>query len=278
MADTRSLIREPFVHFAALGLLLFVLWGLVGESDADGEAAAEGVLITTEALGALRGAFSEQHGEDPDGEQLQALIDRRVAEEILYREGRALGLDKGDPIVRRRVVGKMRLLVEELEPAPEPTDADIDGWLAEHPDRYAAVPALALTHTFFDAARRTDARSDAQQALDAVHGGADAPPGGDPFNLGNDLGLRPLSRLSDELGPGFADALAEASVGEWHLAPSTFGWHVVQVTERTAAGELTDAFAREQAAFDLQRQARQATVDRWLAEQRERYSVTVEGR
>ncbi len=279
MAEKRSLIQEPFIHFAVLGVLLFALWGAVGEEEEEeADSSSEQILVTSEALGAMKTVFVEQHGEDPTDEQLQGLIDERVAEEILYRRGRAAGLDKGDPIVRRRVVGKMRMLVEELQPAAPPTDAEVDAWLSEHPDRYASVPSLAIEHVFFDAGRRTDPREDAQQALDAVHGGADIPPGGDPFTLGASLGLRPLSRFGAELGPGFADALSEATVGEWRLAPSTFGWHVVQVTERTAAGELTDAFARDQASFELQRQAREAAVDRWVAEQSAHYAVRVEGR
>ena len=47
----------------------------------------------------------------PTEEELQGLIEDRVREEIFYREARALGLDRDDPVVRDRL---RELALDEL--------------------------------------------------------------------------------------------------------------------------------------------------------------------
>ncbi len=283
--SSETLLKEPFVHFALAGLALFGLWTLTaGPEAAEGDAATAdtspasarpAVFVSADVVEGAKLDFVELHERDPDDAELTALVDAAVAEELLYREGRAAGLDKGDPVVRRRVVQKMRYLLEGQVETADVSDAQVDAWIAERGD--APEPSLALRHVFFDAERRTNARDDALAALDAVHGGAEEPPGGDPFALGTTLTLRPLSRYGRELGPAFADGLTEVPVGTWTLVPSTFGWHVVHVDEREAGGAASD-FLREQAAWALAQQAVDAGVDAQIAALRDRYDVTVEGR
>lgn len=272
-----SLLKEPFVHFCVLGVALFGLWSITGGEEEEAEGPArEAVFVSSDVIDGARLDFVEVHGDDPDAAQLQALVDEVVNEEILYRAGRAAGLDKGDPIVRRRVVQKMRYLLEEGASTVPPPDDAIDAWIAAHPP--AASNSAALTHVFFDGTRRTNAEDDARSALDAVDGGADGPPGGDPTAFGSPLTMRPLDRYRRELGPAFADGIADLPVGDWSLVPSTFGWHVVRIDERADADAVDPASYREQAVWALQQEARSAAVAAQAAELRAQYDVTVEGR
>jgi hypothetical protein len=271
------LLKEPFVHFCVLGAALFGLWALTrSEDEAASAPAREVVFLSSDVVDGAKMDFSEVQGRDPDEEELAALIQERITEEILYREGRALGLDKGDPIVRRRVVQKMRYLLEEGAQVAAPSAADVEAWIAAR--RTGTVASVALTHVFFDKSRRTNAEDDATLGLDAVSGGADLPPGGDPTVFGSELTLRPLPRYRREFGPAFADGIADLAVGEWSLVPSTFGWHVVRIDERTDAAAADDTYLRDQAVWALQQQARDAAVAAQAAELRVRYDVTVEGR
>ena len=42
------------------------------------------------------------------------LLEDRIKEEVLYREALAMGLDKDDTIVRRRMAQKMEFLAEDV--------------------------------------------------------------------------------------------------------------------------------------------------------------------
>jgi len=274
--SVQALLKEPFVHFCILGVGLFGLWSITDES-ADGSAPAlEQVFVSSDVIDGAKLDFVEVQGRDPDDAELSVLIDERVTEEILYRAGRAAGLDKGDPIVRRRVVQKMQYLLEESADVSAPTDAEIDAWLAARGD--APPTSLAVSHVFFDSGRRTNAEDDAKLALDEVSGGADEPPGGDPTAFGSPLGLRPLDRYRRELGPSFADGVEALPVGEWTLVRSTYGWHVVRVDQRVEGADADDSSLREQATWALTRAAVDAAVAAEASELAAGFDVTVEGR
>jgi len=273
-ARSRSLLKEPALHFAVLGLGLFLLWGLCGDEE---DAEVETVVIVKEQVDMLRVDFVDREGRDPEPDELAELVDREIEEELLYREGLAAGLNRGDPIVRRRVVQKMRSLMEELSPVGEPDEAALDAWIAEHGERYAGSDALAITHIWFDPTRRKDAEEDARACQLAVDRGDETLPSGDPFVHGSELALRSLDRYSRELGPSFAASVSELAVGEWGLAESQFGWHVVKIDERSTAEELSTDFARRQAAWDWKQDRREQAVRQGLAEIQDRYAVEVEG-
>lgn len=272
----QSLFREPFVHFAVLGLGLFVLWEAVGVEEAETPPAQQ-VTLKTEEVEMASLSFAERAGRDPSPEELDELLAARVDEELLYLEGLANGLNRGDPVVRRRVIQKQRFLLEELRPAADPTEAEIEARLLEQPDRYRSSQAVAFTQHFFDSERRRNAEEDARAAEIQLQV-AQEEPASDPFALGDDFGLRSLDAHRDELGPAFAAVLAETAVGKWELAQSRWGWHLVQVVERVEAAELTEASIREQVRYDLLEERRAASVAGGLDSIRSRYDITIEGR
>lgn len=278
MSD-RGLLKEPFLHFAVLGLMLFGVWEFVGEEGEEslsGNAPRE-VTIKAEEVQMLSLSYAERNGEDPSEEVLAELVTDRVDEEILYLEGLSSGLHLGDPVVRRRVIQKQRFLLEELEAITDPSDEDITARMAADPDRYRTSEAVAFNQHFFDAERRHNAEDDARRALVDLDA-SDIAPAGDPFVHGHEFGLRSVDSHRDQLGPAFAKALAETAVGEWALAQSRWGWHVVQVTERASGAELTEVSVREQVRFDLLQERRAAAIDAGVASARVRYKITVEGR
>jgi len=100
----RKLYREPLLHFLALGFGLFLLFNIV--SGAKGGAdrrivVNDGIVanIVRQHEGALKRPLMPN--------ELQGLIDSYVREEILFREGVAMGLDRDDQVIRRRVQQKI---------------------------------------------------------------------------------------------------------------------------------------------------------------------------
>jgi hypothetical protein len=69
-------------------------------------------------------------GREPSATELNYLIESYVRDEILYREGVTLGLDRDDIVVKRRVRQKIELIAEEEASTGTPTDADLAAYLA----------------------------------------------------------------------------------------------------------------------------------------------------
>jgi len=277
--STSGLFREPFFHFALLGVALFGLWQVVGseETEIPSTEAPREVTIRVEEVEMLSLSFAERNGRDPSPEELSALVSQRVDEEIHYLEGIASGLHLGDPVVRRRVIQKQRFLLEQLSKVAEPTQDEIAQRVAAQPERYRSDQAVAFVHHFFDSERRRNAEDDARRAI-IDFDASETPLAGDPFVHGSDFGLRSLASHRDQLGPAMAAVLGEAAVGKWEIASSRWGWHLVQVTERAVGSELTEASVAQQARFDLLEERRALGIAQGLDEIRGRYRVKVETR
>src|SRR4051812_7719118 len=94
------LVREPLLHFALLGAAIFGAYRFVAPPASD----AADIVITTDRIASITAQFSASHGgRAPREEELHAALDAYVRDEMLYREGIALGLDRGDPVVRNRI-------------------------------------------------------------------------------------------------------------------------------------------------------------------------------
>src|SRR5262245_15521509 len=118
----RALAREPLVHFLALGGLLFAL-DHVARSRAD---ATGRVIVVDESVRAeLADQWAHAHGAPPSADELDALTERWIDDEVLYREGLERGLDLHDPRIRMRVAAAMQFVLEEQVAIPEPSDAEL---------------------------------------------------------------------------------------------------------------------------------------------------------
>ena len=147
-------LKEPLLHFAVLGLGLFALYRLA--SDDAGEAAQE-IVVDAPRIAALAEQFVRTWRRPPSAAELDGLVQSYVRDEVLYREGLALGLDRDDPVIRSRIRLKMEVLGDG--PETDVTDADLQEWLDAHAHRYAVPARHDVRQVFFDPARRGDRKS-----------------------------------------------------------------------------------------------------------------------
>ena len=63
-------------------------------------------------LAQLAGLFQSQWRRDPTPEEFGRMVEQKVQSEVLYREALAMGLDKNDEIVKRRMALKMQFLAD----------------------------------------------------------------------------------------------------------------------------------------------------------------------
>jgi hypothetical protein len=129
----RRLIREPLVHFLLLGAVIFAAysWAPKRASADPGQ-----IVITQGQLASMREGFTRTWQRPPTREEWEGLIRDRVREEVYYREALALGMDKDDLIIRRRLRQKMEFITEDLAALIEPTDDELRAYLKEYPDKF----------------------------------------------------------------------------------------------------------------------------------------------
>lgn len=271
-ARARRLLAEPMLHFVGLGLVLFALHARVQPRDR--------VVISTAFVEALRQDHARRTGKLPTPEEEKGLIERYVDEEVLYREALALGLDRGDVIVRRRLVQKMEFVTRDAAPAGEPADADLQRLLDAHPERYGGPGVTSFRHVFLARDRRGDAlATDAARMLAELRAGAEPGALGDPFLQGNAFARRAPREIEAVFGSPFAEAVSALPPGTWSdPIASSYGLHLVLVSERAAPAAPRLADVRAQVRRDWLEQRREEVDRAALRRLRDKHPVEIERR
>jgi len=243
-------LREPLLHFLLAGLALFAGYRALNP-DGGGRQPSSRIEISDDDVQQLALAWRAQWQRPPTAEEMRGLLDDRIREEILYREALALGLDKGDTIVKRRLAQKMAFLAEDVSSLPDPSPAELREWFGKHRERFALPGRVSFRHLYFSPDRRGErARAAATQALAALAGKpGNVPAAGlaDKFMAQDRYGERDADEVAGVFGMKFAEELLRLKPGAWQgPLESGLGWHVVFV-EAIAPGR-TPAFEEVEAA------------------------------
>ena len=229
----KRLLREPLIHFLLIGAVLFGIYHFTQPRGAS--APAREIQLSLDELAQLAMLFKSQWRRDPTPDEFNRMVENKVQGEILYREALAMGLDKDDEIVKRRMAQKMQFLAEDVAAAREPTTAELKSWFEKHSAMFAQPPRLSFRHLYFSPDRRgAQARDDAAKALAKLDGQPEdakiAASLADPFMFQDYYRDRAPDYLGKEFGPQFATAVAQLAPGAWRgPVESGFGWHLVFV-------------------------------------------------
>src|SRR5918995_4981413 len=121
------LLKEPLLHFVVLGGLMFAAHAALDPTGNGGAAAPPAIHLTAADAEWLEGMWTRQWRRPPTDEELSGLVADHLKEEVLVREAKALELDVGDTIVRRRLAQKMAFLLDNTLRTSEPPDAELRG-------------------------------------------------------------------------------------------------------------------------------------------------------
>ena len=230
----KHFLREPLLHFLLIGAALFGIYRFIPIGDA-APAPAREIRLSYGELTQLALLFQSQWRRDPTPAEFSQLVENKVQQEVLYREALAMGLDKDDEIVKRRMAQKMQFVAEDVAAAREPSTAELKSWFETHDKLFAQPPRLSFRHLYFSPDRRgSHAREDAETALARLAGQPeDSKPAAslaDPFMFQDYYRDRAPDYLGKEFGPQFALAVAQLQPGSWQgPVESGFGWHLVFV-------------------------------------------------
>ena len=234
---TRKAIREPLVHFLSIGFLVFAVYAVMNHGK--GAAVDHQIVLTLDDLKQLNGSFISQWNRQPTAQEFNGLLESFVQQEILYRQGLALGLDKDDTIVKRRMAQKMEFLSEDVAAAHEPTSDELRKWFAKNSRDFALPGRATFRHLFFGFDQRGQkAQTDADSTLVRIAGLSEDSPiaksQADPFMFQNYYADRAPEQLAKEFGPDFATAIFKLKTGSWQgPIESAYGWHVIWIESIT---------------------------------------------
>ena len=268
---TTTFGRSPLVVFLLLGAGVYAV-----DRWLDDAGAGRVVTVTEEQVGAIRERWAAQWGRPPTGRELEGLIDEAVREEILYREARRRGLDRGDAIIRRRLAQKMTFLLEDSAEAAATSAGDIETYYAANAERYREPRRTTFRHVFLSRDRRADPEGDAAALLRRVRGStADGwRQLGDPFVLLREYAGRTDQEIAELFGGRFAAALPNLAAGAWQgPLESAHGDHLVQVIGRTEPRLPALDEVRDRVAEDLLESRRRERNEAALQALRERYEI-----
>ena len=141
----QRILSEPLHHFLLLGAGIFAVYLWLGDEDAG--VPDRRIVVSEAQVEQMAMLWAKRWSRPPTAQELRGLVDARVREEVLYREALALGLDRDDTIVRRRLAQKMEFLIEDLTGRGEPGEEELRAFLAEHPERFLEPARLTLIDT-----------------------------------------------------------------------------------------------------------------------------------
>ncbi|GAA4408323.1 peptidyl-prolyl cis-trans isomerase [Quisquiliibacterium transsilvanicum] len=221
-ADRTRWLRDPLVHFLVFGAVVFA----VDYAIASRQEYPSTITLGVDADAEIRKLFSDARGREPNAEELAALRQRWFDNELLYREGLALGLDRGDSAIRERVIYKaLNVLQSDLQ-VPAGDEETVRAWFEKERLRYDEPPRVDLLEavlpgkptleevTAFAAALNAGQHTEQQGGLRVFKG-------------------RPEATIADGFGKEFAERMATLEIGKWHALGSKDGPRAIRVDGRT---------------------------------------------
>jgi hypothetical protein len=210
-------MREPLVHFLVLGGLLFGLDRGFKRGDE-----SRTIVVSADVDREAIETFRATRNREPTNEELTALRKVWLENEVLYREGLALQVDKGDPAIRERVIFKALSVVDSQVKLPPIDDAGLRKWFEAHRDKYDEPARLDFEEAVLSGdSSEAAARAFVDQLNSGVSGEAKA-------------GLRvfkgrPQANIVQSYGADVAKALAAATPGKWLALKTREGWRALRV-------------------------------------------------
>ncbi|MFT3931616.1 MAG: peptidylprolyl isomerase [Spongiibacteraceae bacterium] len=228
-SSLRNLWREPLLHFLLLGGLLFAVDHVLVSRRDDPHTIVVGPEVDREAIE----LFTKERQREPNEEELKALHRVWLDNEVLYREGLALEVDRGDQAIRDRVIFKTLSVIDAGVKLPPIDDKTLREWFEQHRDKYDD-PAR---YSFQEAVLANNpmlgdgAEMAVREFVAALNNGA-SPETQAGLRVFKD---RPQTNLEQSYGVDFRKAIDELTPGSWHAVKARDGWHAVRIDTITPA-------------------------------------------
>lgn len=275
-----KILRDPLVHFLALGAILFTAYSVINPSE--NLADSNQIRITKGDIERFEQLYRKLWQRPPTQEELQGLINAHVKEEVLYREALAMGLDKDDAIVRRRLAQKVEFLISDVTLPSDVDNRDLMAFYENNASRYSRSAILSFRHIYFNPDQRgqrtLDEANTTLQTLKETKAKSEAGTElGDRFLLQTQYQQKTTDEIARDFGHEFADKLESLEPVAWHgPIRSGYGIHLVFIEERESSGTYPFSEVRERVRDDYLFNLRQTQNEAVVEKLKSRYEIIVE--
>ncbi|MGJ7512060.1 peptidyl-prolyl cis-trans isomerase [Variovorax sp. GT1P44] len=273
MSTLRRWLREPLLHFVIAGFALFAIYG--GPHARQEDSDPRRIEVTSDDLRRIEISWLARWQRPPTEAEMRGLIEEHVKEEILYREALALGLEKGDTIVRRRLAQKMDFVTEDVAALREPNTGEVEAWFAKNLNQFTSPPLVTFRHLYFASDKRgAGAQAQASKVLTTLAGPESK--AGDAFIFQSAYAEQSPEQVARVFGAKFSSGLFQTKPGGWRgPLESGYGWHLVWIEALTAGQpppfETVAAQAKAEWLSEQRAETKRATFEALKA----RYEVVV---
>lgn len=222
---------EPLLHFVLIAAALFAIYHWLNPGAADLDTSRR-IELTSDDIRQLDVSWRAQWQRAPTPEELRNLVEERVREEILYREAIALGFDRNDMIVKRRMAQKMEFLSDDVSDLREPSLEELKSWHAKNGAEFAVPARITFRHVYFSPDKRgAQAEEASRLALEKIGANSEAAQAlGDRFMFQDFYADATPDQVATVFGTKFSEALSHLKAGAWNgPVESGLGWHLVWV-------------------------------------------------
>jgi hypothetical protein len=277
--NMKNILREPLLHFLLLGAAIFLVYLWIHPPGT--AASGNQISLGPNELARMAQIFQTQWQRPPTPEEMDGLVRAQLKEEVLYREALAMGLEKDDQIVRRRLAQKMEFLMTDVTDPGTVEDKVLQAFYEKNAARYSRPAQWTFRQIYFSPDKRGQRVAHEAKVLlatlQATHAGMDA-----HADAGDRIMLQPrydrvsTDDIARDFGREFADKLAGLTPGRWQgpLA-SGFGLHLVYIRKREDAAAPSLDAVREQVRNDYLYDLRQKRSDELVEKLKARYDITI---
>lgn len=254
----KRLLQEPLLHFALISGLIFFVTS--GESTALNQGRS---TIEVQRTDIARHMASLQPNlglgeaikliDQLPSAQLQRLVEDVAEQEVLFQEALRLGLDRTDPVIRKRLISQMKFVLQGVSQNTPSSEADLQEFYDSNKDKYRVPTKLSFKHRFF--------KHESEQPSSAIKRAVDARTNeqikGDTFPFNSAYLDKSAVQVAQHFGEDFSNALFEldAKPDQWQgPITSTYGQHLIKLTSKRGQHMPEFDQIREQIAEDYSRQ------------------------
>ena len=265
--------REPLLHFLLIGAAMFAYYEFAVE---DVEPPPQCIHVERGQIAQLVANFQRTWSRPPTATELEAMIESHLREEVFYREALAMGLDRDDPMVRRRLRMKLEFMLEDLA-TQDVDDVRLEVFLQANAERFYSETQTSFQQVFLDPARRPQLESDAAALLAQLNDGADPAKAGDATLAPRVLHKARHGEVARTFGEEFATGIASVPLNTW-TGPlrSALGAHLVRVEARVESRLPALAEIRDRVLREYQVEQRRQQKDLVYQRLREGYDIRVD--
>jgi len=266
----KRILQEPLLHFLVVGSLLFFYL-----SSTDTETKSQ-VTISQGKIKQLTAQFTKTRQRTPSDEELDALIENQIREDLAFEHGVQMGLVENDSIIKRRVQQKIEFMLNDSIGSIEPSLEDLETYLTTHKEQYTIEPVYAFRHIYINPEQHDDVNAFILELqsnnLDKSYRNV-----GDSMMMQSEFVDISTAHIARLFGRKFSKNLDAISLKRWQgPVKSGYGVHLVYIDNKIPKHLATLEEVETQLRRDFRVDAQKKAVNSFYDELKVQYDVKVE--